>query len=321
MIAASSTISSSEIVLIVVAVIVAMVLLFMLRRMINIVQQGQVGVVKRLGEYSKTHEAGLVIIAPFIDQLQRVDMREIPRTGDRQEVITKDNVVVTVNATIFTQIVDAKQALFSIAQFDVAIDALARTALRSVIGTLSLDEALSERERINTDVQSQMEAVTDKWGIRISRIEIVEIAPPPQILQALALQKTADQEKRARILQSEGNQMSAINIADGAAKAAIRAAEGERQSAILRAEGNRQASILEAEGRAQAIKSVYDAIREANPDPSLIAILQLETLGKFADSDNSTIVVPYESAAVLGAAQALRGVLNQVPSFPSPPAK
>ena len=155
-------------------------------------------------------------------------MREIPVPGDRQEVITKDNVVVTVNATIFTQIVDAKQALFSVANFDVAIDALARTALRSVIGTLSLDEALSERERINTDVQSQMEAVTDKWGIRIARIEIVEITPPPKILEALALQKQADQEKRAKILQSEGNQQSAINIADGAAKAAIRAAEGER---------------------------------------------------------------------------------------------
>ena len=131
-------------------------------------------------------------------------MREIPVPGDRQEVITKDNVVVTVNATIFTQIVDAKQALFSVANFDIAIDALARTALRSVIGTLSLDEALSERERINTDVQSQMEAVTDKWGIRIARIEIVEITPPPKILEALALQKQADQEKRAKILQSEG---------------------------------------------------------------------------------------------------------------------
>ena len=118
---------------------------------------------------------------------RRVDMREIPVPGDRQEVITSDNVVVTVNATIFTQIVDAKQALFSVANFGIAIDALARTALRSVIGTLSLDEALSERERINTDVQSQMEAVTDKWGIRIARIEIVEITPPPKILEALGL--------------------------------------------------------------------------------------------------------------------------------------
>ena len=172
-------------------------------------------------------------------------MREYPRPGDRQEVITKDNVVVSVNATIFTQVVDAKQALFSIANFDVAIDALARTALRSVIGTLSLDEALSERERINVDVQQQMEAVTDKWGIRINRIEIVEITPPPQILQALALQKQADQEKRAKILQSEGIQQSAVNVADGERQAAIKSAEGERQAAILIAEGNRQAAILE----------------------------------------------------------------------------
>ena len=296
-----------------VAVLIVLVLLFMLRKMVNIVQQGEVGVVKRLGEYRKTHEPGLVIIGPFIDSLQRVDMREIPVPGDRQEVITRDNVVVTVNATIFTQIVDAKQALFSVTNFGIAIDALARTALRSVIGTLSLDEALSERERINTDVQSQMEAVTDKWGIRINRIEIVEIAPPPQILLALALQKQADQEARAKVLQSEGNQQSAINIADGAAKAAIRSAEGERQSAILRAEGNRQAFILEAEGRAQAIASVYNAIRAANPDPSLIAILQLDTLAKFAESDNTKIVVPFESAALLGAAQALRSVLDGVP--------
>ena len=298
----------------VVAGFVLVILLFTLRKMVNIVQQGEVGVVKRLGEYRKTHEPGQVIVAPFIDGLQRVDMREIPVPGDRQEVITRDNVVVTVNATIFTQIVDAKQALFSVANFGVAIDALARTALRSVIGTLSLDEALSERERINTDVQSQMEAVTDKWGIRIARIEIVEITPPPKILEALALQKQADQEKRAKILQSEGNQQSAINIADGAAKAAIRAAVGEREAAILRAQGNRQAYILEAEGRAQAIASVYNAIHTANPDPSLIAILQLDTLAKFADSDNAKIVVPYESAALLGAAQALRSVLDAVPS-------
>jgi regulator of protease activity HflC (stomatin/prohibitin superfamily) len=220
--------------------------------------------------------------------------------------------VVTVNATIFTQVVDAKQALFSIAEFDVAIDALARTALRSVIGTLSLDEALSERERINTDVQGQMEAVTDKWGIRINRIEIVEIAPPPQILLALALQKQADQEKRAKILQSEGQSQSAINVAEGDAQAAVRAAQGQRQAAILRAEGSRQAAILESEGRAQAIQTVYAAIKAGAPDPMLVAILQLDTLTKFAESPNAKIVVPFESAGLLGAAQALKGVLAGV---------
>ena len=296
----------------VLAVVVLLVFL-QLRRSINIVQQGEVGVVKRLGEYRRTHEPGLVVIAPLVDTLQRVDMREIPRPGDRQEVITKDNVVVTVNATIFTQVVDAQQALFSVANFDVAIDALARTALRSVIGTLSLDEALSGRERINTDVQQQMEVVTDKWGIRISRIEIVEIAPPPQILQALALEKQADQEKRAKILQSEGHQRSAINVAEGQAQAAVRTAQGQREAAILAAEGARQAAMLEAEGRAVAIESVYSAIKTADPDPTLVAILQLETLGRFAESDNTTVVVPFESAGLMGAAQALRGVLEATP--------
>jgi regulator of protease activity HflC (stomatin/prohibitin superfamily) len=302
--------SAGTVIGLVVLALVLIVLLTALKGMLNIVQQGTVGVVKRLGEYQRTHEPGLVIIAPFIESLQRVDMREIPIPGDRQEVITKDNVVVTVNATIFTQVVDAKQALFSVKNFDIAIDALARTALRSVIGTMTLDEALSERERINTDVQMQMEVVTDKWGIRISRIEIVEIAPPPQILQALALQKTADQEKRASILQSEGQQQSAINVAEGAAQANVRAAEGEKKSAILRAEGNRQAAILEAEGRAQAIATVYSAITQANPNDTLVAILQLETLSKFADSDNSTIVVPYESAGLMGAAHVLRSTLD-----------
>ncbi len=287
---------------------------YLLRSTVNLVQQGSVGVVKRLGEFHGIHEPGLVIIAPFIDSIVFVDMREIPRPGDRQEVITKDNVVVAVNATIFTQVVDAKQALFSIANFDVAIDALARTALRSVIGTLSLDEALSERERINIDVQEQMEAVTDKWGIRINRIEIVEITPPPQILQALALQKQADQEKRAKILQSEGLQQSAVNVADGDRQAAIKEAEGQRQAAILRAEGERQALILEAEGRAQAIATVYGAIRTASPDPTLVAILQLDTLAKFAASPNTKIVIPAESSALLGAAQAIQSVLAQVPT-------
>ncbi len=298
----------------VVALILAIIFaIYLLRSTVNLVQQGSVGVVKRLGEFHGIHEPGMVIIAPFLDSIEFVDMREIPRPGDRQEVITKDNVVVAVNATIFTQVVDAKQALFSIANFDVAIDALARTALRSVIGTLSLDEALSERERINIDVQQQMEAVTDKWGIRINRIEIVEITPPPQILQALALQKQADQEKRAKILQSEGLQQSAVNVADGERQAAIKQAEGQRQAAILRAEGERQALILEAEGRAQAISTVYGAINAGNPNPLLVAILQLDTLSKFAASPNTKIVVPAESSALLGAAQVIQTVLDQVP--------
>ena len=229
-------------------------------------------------------------------------------------MITKDNVVVTVNATIFTQVVVAEQALFSITNFDVAIDALARTALRSVIGTMTLDEALSERERINTDVQQQMEAVTDKWGIRINRIEIIEIAPPPKILQALALQKQADQEKRARILQSEGQQQSADQRRRGRRPGGGPPGRGPRQAAILRAEGNRQAAILESEGRAQAIETVYGAIKKGDPDPDAGGDPAARHPDQFAESDNSKIVVPYETAGLLGAAQMLRSVLAAAPN-------
>ena len=195
----------------------------------------------------------------------------------------------------------------------VAIDQQARTTLRNAFGNVSLDEALSSREQINAAMQQQMEQVTDKWGIRINRIEIVDISPPVQILQAMALQKQADQEKRARILQSEGQQQSAVNIADGNRQAAIKQAEGERQAAILRAEGNRQAAILEAEGRAQAISTVYGSIKAAQPDPTLVAILQLDTLTKFADSPNAKLVVPAETSGLLGAAQVLRSVLGDAP--------
>lgn len=302
------------------AVIVAVVVLvvaIILGASIKVVQQGYSGVITRFGRFKRETTPGLTVITPFLDRLVRVDMRETPRTGDRQDVITRDNVAVAVNATIFSQVIEPRSALFNVSDYYVAIDQQARTTLRNAFGNVTLDEALSSREQINASMQQQMEQVTDKWGIRINRIEIVDITPPNQILQAMALQKQADQEKRARILQSEGQQQSAVNIADGNAQAAIKQAEGEKQAAILRAEGNRQAAILEAEGRAQAIQTVYGSIKTAQPDPTLVAILQLDTLSKFADSDNTKIVIPAESAGLLGAAQALRSVLNDAPALDS----
>ena len=301
--------------------VVVVLLLVGLGTAVNLVQQGFNGVVTRFGRYHRESGSGICLIWPFFDKLVRVDMRETPRTGDRQDVITRDNVAVAVNATIFSQVIDAKAALFNVSNYFIAIDQQARTTLRNAFGNVSLDDALSQREQINAAMQQQMEQVTDKWGIRINRIEIVDISPPGQILQAMALQKQADQEKRARILQSEGQQQQAINIAEGNRQAAIKQAEGERQATILRAEGARQAAILEAEGRALAITNVYQSIKAAAPDPTLVAILQLDTLSKFADSDNTTIVVPAESAALMGAAQALRGVLGAVPSEGAPPVK
>jgi len=287
------------------------------------VQQGYVGIVKRLGQMQGVKNPGVVILVPFVDSMVLVDMRETPRTGDRQDVITRDNVSVAVNATIFSQVVDARLALYSVSNYLVAIDQLSRTTLRAVFGGLTLDDALSQREQINTQLQAQMESVTDKWGIRINRIEIVDIMPPQQILQAMALQKQADQEKRAAILTSEGQQTSAINVAEGAKQAQIKAAEAQRQSQILQAQGQQQAAVLyaqgqkeaqvlQAEGRAKAVELIYSAIKAGAPTPELLAVLQLDTLSKFAESSNEKIIIPVESAGLLGAAQALRSVMDGV---------
>ena len=298
---------------IVIAVLIVLLALLIVTRAIRVIQQGLVGVVKRLGQYQSTRDPGVTFLVPFIDTIESVDMRETPRTGDRQDVITKDNVSVVVNATIFSQVTDPRLALFSISNYLLAIDQLSRTNLRSVFGEMTLDECLSQREKINARLQESMEATTDKWGVRINRVEILDIVPPQNILNAMALQKQADQEKRAAILQSEGQQLSQINVAEGQKQAQIKQAEGQKQAAILYAEGQKQAQVLEAEGRSQAIATVYGAIKAAAPTPELLAVLQLDTLGKFATSPNSKLLVPFESAGLLGAAQALRSVMDGVP--------
>ena len=302
--------------IIIIGLIVLLVLIVIVRT-IRVINQGLVGVVQRLGQFHSVRNPGVTFLMPFIDTLRMVDMRETPRTGDRQDVITKDNVSVVVNATIFSQVVDPKLALFSVSSYELAVDQLSRTNLRAVFGEMSLDDALSQREQINARLQSTMESVTDKWGVRINRVEILDIVPPQNILQAMALQKQADQEKRAAILQSEGQQLSQINVAEGQKQAQIKQAEGQKQAAILYAEGQKQAQILQADGRAQAIGAVYGAIKAGAPTPELLAVLQLDTLREFAASPNSKVVVPFESAGLMGAVQALRSVLDAVPAVPS----
>ena len=302
------------IVLAIIAAVIVLLVIATITKSVRIVQQGFEGVVTRFGEFKDIKNPGLTFIFPYIEQMRIIDVRETPRTGDRQQVITRDNVAVIVNATIFSQVVDVRLALFTNSDYLVSVDNLARTSVRAVFGSITLDEAFSQRERIGSLLQTQMEEATDKWGVRINRVEVLEITPPDQILQAMALQKQADQEKRARILESEGQQQSAVNVADGQRQAAIKEAEGAQQSAILRAEGTRQALILEAEGRAQAISNVYAAITQQAPSPELIAILQLDTLAKFAASENTKLIIPAESAALLGAAQAIRSVMSDVAS-------
>src|SRR4030088_663748 len=227
----------------IVGAIIVLLAIVIIARTVNIVQQGYVGMVKRVGEFHSVRQPGLTFLVPLVDSMVLVDIRETPRTGDKQDVITRDNVTVSVNATISSQVVDPKLALFSVSNYFIAIDQLSRTTLRAVFGGMSLDDALSQRERINAQLQTAMESVTGKWGIRITRTEIVDILPPQQILQAMALQKQPDQGKGAVILQSEGQQQSQINVATGAKQSSILQAEGEKQSDILRAEGTRQATI------------------------------------------------------------------------------
>ncbi len=281
-------------------------------RIFKIVQQGSVGVVKRVGEFRAVRQPGLHVLMPVLDRMEKVDMREFPMTGDQQAVITKDNVSLWVSATIFCQVIDVKAALFEIADYQLAVDQLSRTALRAVFGELTLDQSLSERETINTRMQDHMADAAMKWGVRLNRIEILDITPPNNVLQAMSEQKEAEQHKRAAILKSEGEQQAAINSAGGRKQAAVLEAEGAKQAVILAAEAQQQALELQAAGekRARELRGEGDALALAAVDKvainaNTLAVQQLRALEAMAISPNSKVVVPYEALGLVGAAEVL----------------
>ena len=307
-------------------IVLGAVVLF-LKSSVKVIQQGSVGVVKRLGEFRSIRQPGLALLTPFVDQMEKVDMREFPQVGDQQAVITKDNVSVMVSATIFCQVIDVKSALFEINDFLLAIDQLSKTALRAVFGELSLDESLSQREQINTRMQDHMADATMKWGVRLNRIEILDIRPPNNVLQAMSEQKEAEQHKRAAILKSEGDQQAAINTAQGRKQAEILQAEGEKQSAILGAEAQKQSLQLRAEGekvatqlRGEGEAALLSAIDAAPIRTNTLAVLQLRALQDVATSPTSKLVVPYQAAGLIGGAAALLEGLTQPDAGPSAPA-
>jgi regulator of protease activity HflC (stomatin/prohibitin superfamily) len=302
------------------AIVVVGAGLWLLSRCIKIVQQGSVGVVKRLGEFRAVGQPGMHILAPFVDRMEKVDVREFPMTGDQQAVITKDNVSLQVSATIFCQVIDVKSALFEINDFQLAVDQLSRTALRAVFGELSLDQALSEREMINSRMQDHMADATAKWGVRLNRIEILDITPPMNVVQAMSEQKEAEQHKRAAILKSEGEQQAAINQAGGRKQANVLEAEGAKQAAILQAEAQMKVLELQAEGQKKALElrgagesARLNAIDSSTINPRTLAVLQLRALQDIAASDNAKIVVPYEATSLMGAAEVLLSALRSEP--------
>ncbi|HEY0417589.1 MAG TPA: SPFH domain-containing protein [Gaiellaceae bacterium] len=276
--------------LIVLAVLVLFVLV-LLARTLRVIPQARAGVVERLGRYSRTLAPGLAIVVPFIDRVRPLlDLREQVMSFDPQPVITQDNLVVNIDSVIYFQVTDPKAATYEIASPVDAIDMLTVTTLRNVIGGMTLEQTLTSRDSINDQLRGILDDATGKWGIRVHRVELKAVDPPPSIKDTMEKQMRADREKRAAILQAEGVK-----------QAAILQAEGEKQAAILKAEGQRQAAILAAEGQSKAIETVFAAIHAGDPDPQLLAYQYLQVLPQIAQGDaNKVWVIPSELTRALG---------------------
>lgn len=232
--------------------ILALVILVTLAKSIVIIRQAEKGIVERFGRYKETLDPGLRFLVPFADSLRaRIDMRETVLDIEPQAVITKDNVGVTVDAVVYYYVTDAKAVRYEVANFYIAISKLAQTNLRNLVGDMSLDETLASRERINSSLRTTLDEATDKWGVKVTRVEVKEILPPKDITEAMSKQMKAEREKRATILDAEAYRQKQILEA-----------EGDKQNAILVAEGDKQSAILRAEGEAKAIENVSTAANE-----------------------------------------------------------
>jgi regulator of protease activity HflC (stomatin/prohibitin superfamily) len=277
-------------VLIVVAVVAALIAAVVVVRAVRIVPQARARNVERLGRYHKTLEPGLNFVIPFVDRVRPlIDLREQVVSFQPQPVITEDNLVVNIDTVLYFQVTDPRAAAYEISNFIQAIEQLTVTTLRNVIGGMDLEETLTSREKINSELRGVLDEATGKWGIRVNRVEIKAIDPPAPIKQAMEKQMRADRDKRAAILTAEGVRQSQILTA-----------EGDKQSAILRAEGERQSAILKAEGQAQAIGTVFRAVHDNDPDPKLLAYQYLQTLPQLAQSSGNTFwVIPSEVTTAL----------------------
>jgi regulator of protease activity HflC (stomatin/prohibitin superfamily) len=311
------------------AIVVLVVLILVIARTVRIVPQARAAVVERLGRYVRTQGPGLTILLPFVDRMRPlIDLREQVVSFPPQPVITSDNLTVAIDSVIYFQVTDPRAASYEIQNYIQAVEQLTITTLRNVVGALNLEQALTSRDEINTKLRGVLDEATGPWGIRVARVEIKAIDPPPSIQDAMEQQMRADRNKRALILTAEGQRESAIKTAEGQKaaqilsaegekQAAILAAEAERQSRILRAEGDRAARYLSAQGQAKAIETTFNAIHAAKPDPALLAYQYLQTLPQIAQGDaNKMWIVPSEfSKALEGLARMTGGDGNDVPSW------
>jgi regulator of protease activity HflC (stomatin/prohibitin superfamily) len=296
----------------IVAAVAALLAAVVVLRSVRIVPQARARNVERLGRYHKTLEPGLNFVIPFVDRVRPpIDLREQVVSFQPQPVITEDNLVVNIDTVLYFQVTDPRAAAYEISNFIQAIEQLTVTTLRNVIGGMDLEETLTSREKINSELRGVLDEATGKWGIRVTRVEIKEIDPPAPIKQAMEKQMRADRDKRAAILTAEGVRQSQILTA-----------EGEKQSAILRAEGERQSAILKAEGQAEAIGTVFQAVHKHDADPKLLAYQYLQTLPQLAQSSGSTFwVIPSEVTSALRSISRAFGDEEPAEPAPAPEAK
>lgn len=282
-------------------VILAAVFVFLFAKYcLIIVKQSKVGVVERLGSFHKVTHAGINFIFPFTDKvINYIDMKEQVRDFPPQPVITKDNVTMMLDTTVFFKVTDPRKVQYEISDVEKAIENLAATTLRNVIGELELDQTLNSREIINTRLRTALDEATDKWGIKITRVELKDIDPPEDIQDTMEIQMRAERDRRAKILSAEGAKEAIVKTAEGEREAAMIRAEGEKQAAILRAEGEAQTIRIVEQARADMIKAVFNAIHEGAPDERIIALQYLQTLEKVADGQASKIYMPLQWGNIL----------------------
>lgn len=267
----------------------------------RIIRPFERGLVERLGRYQRTLTPGLNLILPFVDTILKVDMREVVLDVPSQLVITKDNVNVEVDAIVYAQVTDPVRARYEITNYILAATKLAQTNLRNVLGELTLDQCLSSRDTINSQLRNVLDQATDKWGVKVNRVELQRIDPPSDISEAMSRQMKAERNKRATILEAEGGRQAAINEAEGSKQASILVAEGDAQAVRARADAEKYRQITVAEGESQAIENVFSAIHAGKPNSELITLKYLEMLPRLADNPANKMFIPVESVGVMGA--------------------
>ena len=297
----------------IILVIIIVIALLLLTSCIKIVPQAKALVIERLGAYQATWSVGLHFKLPIIERVaRRVDLKEQVVDFPPQPVITKDNVTMQIDTVVYFQITDPKLYAYGVENPLMAIENLTATTLRNIIGDLELDETLTSRETINTQMRATLDVATDPWGIKVNRVELKNIIPPAAIQDAMEKQMKAERERREAILRAEGEKKSTVLVAEGKKESAILDAEAEKQAAILRAEAKKEATIREAEGQAEAILKIQQAnadglrmIKDAAPDQGVIQLKSLEAFAKAADGKATKIIIPSEIQGIAGLAKSV----------------